>query len=272
MGTRWTGSFGELVVAVVKVRPPSLSQTLGEFGLDIGRLRLLRYVPAFARDIRAWLAQGGRVSQLFPIFSDWSEQAGTARGAYFFQDLLVARRIYLAGPERHVDVGSRIDGFVAHVAVFREIDVLDIRPVTAQVLNVRFIQADLMQDEARLHALTDSLSCLHALEHFGLGRYGDRVDPQGHLKGFRALVNMLRPNATFYLSFPIGIPAVEFNAHRVFDCEEVLHWPGAEDLELTQFDFVDDAGALHQAIELGSIRRACEGLRHGCGIYTFVRK
>jgi hypothetical protein len=29
----------------------------------------------------------------------------------------------------------------------------------------------------------DSLSCLHALEHFGLGRYGDPIDPRGHEKG-----------------------------------------------------------------------------------------
>ena len=37
--------------------------------------------------------------------------------------------IYAARPEKHVDVGSRVDGFVAHVASFREIEVFDVRPI-----------------------------------------------------------------------------------------------------------------------------------------------
>jgi len=32
-----------------------------------------------------------------------------------------------------VDIGSRVDGFVAHVASFREIEVFDVRPISAQI-------------------------------------------------------------------------------------------------------------------------------------------
>ena len=35
----------------------------------------------------------------------------------------------------------------------------------------------------------DSLSCIYALEHYGLGRYGDPIDPDGWLKG---LIEMQR--------------------------------------------------------------------------------
>lgn len=246
-------------------------RTVREIGLDPRRLRLAARFPRFFRDLDAWKAQGGRVSSLFPVLSDWSDQAGMTSGAYFHQDMLIARRVFEARPRRHIDVGSRFDGFVAHVAVFREIDVVDIRPMNAVIRNVRFIRMDLMQDPGSLEGSTDSLSCLHALEHFGLGRYGDPIDPNGHLKGFRSLVQLLEPDATFYLSFPIGRPAVEFNAHRVFECREVLSWAGSELLRLERFDYVDDTGALHEDIATGAISEECKRLIHGCGIYTFKR-
>jgi hypothetical protein len=161
---------------------------------------------------------------------------------------------------------------VAHVAVFRELDVLDIRPISTPIHNVRFISADLMGDVDELFQSTDSLSCLHALEHFGLGRYGDPVDPKGHLRGFHSLIKLLKPAGIFYLSFPIGRPAIEFNAHRIFHCTEVLTWPGCALLRLRNFDLVDDTGTLHEGLSVDAIEDACRTVIHGCGIYTFVRR
>jgi hypothetical protein len=250
----------------------TLVRTLRETGINPRRFQLIRYLPKYLRDVRTWKKQGGQISKIYPILSDWSDQAGSASGAYFHQDMLVARLVYSSRPQRHIDVGSRIDGFVAHVAIFREIEVIDIRPMQSSIYNVHFVQADLMNDLEQLRESTDSLSCLHALEHFGLGRYGDPIDTSGHLKGFRSLINILKPNATFYLSFPIGRPVVEFNAHRVFDCEDVFSWPGQELLDLKRFDFVDDAGVLHESIPINEIRTRCANLIHGCGIYTFLRK
>ena len=65
----------------------------------------------------------------------------------------------------HVDVGSRVDGFVAHVAAFRPIQVVDIRRLSNTVPNVTFLQADFMSTlPDSLVACCDSLSCLHALD------------------------------------------------------------------------------------------------------------
>lgn len=255
----------------------AIGRTVRELGVDprgIGRLGMLgRYVA----DLRKWRRLGGKVDEYHPILRDWQDSAGVASGAYFHQDLLVARKIFEARPTRHVDVGSRIDGFVAHVSVFREIELLDIRPVEAAVRNIRFFQADMMRDEPQLVAITDSLSCLHALEHFGLGRYGDPIDPDGHLRGFRTLVRMLKQGGTLYLSFPVGAKVVEFNAHRVFDAAEVLSWPGSEQLELLEFSLVDDEGALREVavtspFSAHTLSGACAGIVHGCGIYTFRRR
>ncbi len=159
-----------------------------------------------------------------PILTEWEESSGTL-GAYFLQDQLVARWIHESNPVRHVDIGSRIDGFIGSLSVFRKVDVVDIRPQPIPVHNVSFHQMDLMNELSEdWRVCTDSLSCLHTIEHFGLGRYGDPLDPLGHLKGLAQLKRMAKPGGMFYLSAPIGPERVEFNAHRVFSPQSMIQW------------------------------------------------
>jgi hypothetical protein len=201
------------------------------------------------------------------VLDDYYKQAGSATGHYFHQDLLVATFIHKANPTRHVDVGSSIEGFVAHVASYRKIEVFDIRPLKIQGHDqIKFIQGNLMELHETLVEMCDSLSCLHALEHFGLGRYGDPIDPEGHLKGFGNLHRMLKQNGMLYISFPIGEAGVHFNAHRVFDPAEIMAWCKNR-FELLRFDFVDDAGDLHCNTTVSSTPR----LSYGCGIYTLKK-
>lgn len=94
------------------------------------------------------------------------------------------KAIFQNKPEKHIDIGSRVDGFVAHLASFREVFVFDIRNIESKVKNIHFVQADLMRFDENLTESTDSISCLHALEHFGLGRYGDEIYYWAYLKGF----------------------------------------------------------------------------------------
>jgi hypothetical protein len=227
-------------------------------------LRKLKYWLKFRTDKAAFVAKGGSVAKIYPILDDYYKPAGTATGHYFHQDLHVASMIHKAAPARHIDVGSSVEGFVAHVASFRDIEVFDIRPLAVQGHSqIRFVQGNLMELDSRLIECCDSLSCLHALEHFGLGRYGDPIDPEGHLKGFANLCKMLKPGGTFYLSFPIGSSGVHFNAHRVFAPTEPLQWM-ADHFELLRFDHVDDRGDLHLNADPAQIKQPT----YGCGIYT----
>ena len=158
------------------------------------------------------------------MLTEWHDNAGSL-GAYFHQDQTVARWIYEAAPQRHVDVGSRIDGFIGSVSVFRNVDVIDIRPLAEPVQNVTFHQLDLMQElPDEWMTCTDSLSCLHTIEHFGLGRYGDPIDPDGYLKGLAQLKRMVKPGGCLYLSTPAGRERIEFNAHRIFSAKTILSW------------------------------------------------
>lgn len=161
-----------------------------------------------------------------PILTEYDAESGET-GPYFHQDLHVARWIREDAPERLIDVGSRIDGFIGNVATFREVEVIDIRPQRSRIPGVTFRQMDLMHPLApEWIASTDALSCLHTIEHFGLGRYGDPIDPQGHLKGLEQLKLMVKPGGRLYFSTPVGPERVEFNAHRIFDARTVLGWFG----------------------------------------------
>lgn len=144
------------------------------------------------------------------------------KGHYFHQDLLIAKKIYQNAPKKHVDTGSRIDGFVAHVAIFREIEIFDIRNMESNVENVAFKQADLSARDFVLENYTDSISSLHAIEHFGLGRYGGSIDVNGHIKAIENIYKCLKPVGVFYFSVPIGPQRIEFNAHRVFSVGYLL--------------------------------------------------
>ena len=221
-----------------------------QLGIDMRRfLRSLLNTPMFLRDWRLF-RQGyiGRMN-IMPCLHDRYEESGTTKSEYFWQDLLVARWIYQTQPQRHVDVGSRLDGFVAHVASFREIEVFDVRPNTIHIPGVIFKQADLMQQDA-LPAdgvgYCDSLSCLHAIEHFGLGRYGDPIDPKGHERGIFNMARLLQPGGKFYLSAPIGQERVEFNANRVLDPRTIIRCAESTGLHLQQLTVIGVGGAVRR--------------------------
>jgi len=239
------------------------------WGIDLRKtIYRLKYGSWFRNSRREFIKLGGKIDSISMRLYDFFASAGTNYGHNFHQDLLVANFISQAKPTRHIDIGSRVDGFVAHVASFREIEVLDIRPMEQSIhQNIKFNQMDLMSDQSSTN-MTDSLSCLNAIEHFGLGRYGDPINPKGHLIGFNNMIKLIRPNGTFYISFPVNSSESKtyFNAHRVFNFKEILSWQGSEHLSLIRFNLVDDHGDLHTDINTDEVDMKVE---FGCGIYTF---
>ena len=245
--------------------------TLVTFGFDPRRIPSLRHYPKYRKQYAEFKKAGGKVTHSYMILSDYEEQAGSASGHYFHQDLLVASFIQKNNPKRHIDIGSRIDGFIAHVASFRHIEVMDVRDLKSTGhQNITFIKANLMNRDSAQDNITDSISCLHAIEHFGMGRYGDPIDPNGHKKGFNNILRMLKPGGTLYISFQIANNnQVHFNAHRVFHPKDIFTWADdSASLKLQRFDYVDDKGELHQNANIDGEQL---NLIFGCGIYTFQK-
>ena len=220
----------------------------GQMGIDpIRFFRSIRGLPYFLSD---WFIfrrnYFGRLT-FSPYLHDRFLEGGFTKSEYFWQDLLVAQWIYKNNPLKHVDVGSRVDGFIAHVASFRQIEVIDVRPISASIPGVTFSQGDLMKESPLSKDLKgvgycDSLSCLHALEHFGLGRYGDPIDILGPEKGLANMVKLLKKSGTFYLSLPIGQERVEFNANKVFDPKYIIKISKENGLLLTSITIINSDG------------------------------
>lgn len=152
----------------------------------------LRQRKKFKKSMGPGLKERDWLVTSYPILLDRNVEAASL-GEYFWQDLLVAKEIIKQCPGRHVDVGSRIDGFIAHLACVRKVEVFDIRPLTSEIENVAFTQWDITDPNPALNGAADCVSCLHTLEHIGLGRYGDKLDPDGWKKGLESLVGLVAP-------------------------------------------------------------------------------
>lgn len=236
-----------------------------------------RGLGLYVRDYVSFTKQNGKNNgfekfNLHPIFGNRFQEGGVLSGHYFHQDLYMAQKIFHAKPSHHMDIGSRTDGFIAHLAVFMEVEIMDIRPISKSVKNIRFIQADLAADSFSLTDHTSSISCLHAIEHFGLGRYGDKIDPDGHLKGLKNIHKCLRKGGVFYFSTPMGDSRIEFNAHRVFSLRQLLDL-FRDDYEVISFSYIDDAGDLHTDPELNEQQIHTNfGCHYGCALFELRKK
>jgi hypothetical protein len=235
-------------------------------------LTTLKGIPYFFGTVRKYqrLNRAGsfriRTRHLFPILTDRKDTAGTAGGHYFHQDLWAARKIFLRAPRNHIDIGSRVDGFVAHLLVFMPVQIIDIRPLTAMISGLSFIRDDATKLAQLAGDSVESLSSLHAAEHFGLGRYSDPIDPAACFEFMSALERVLAPGGVLYFSVPVGRERVEFNAHRIFAPQTVIS--SFPRLELLSFSYVADDGLLYQDTAVAAANR-CD---YGCGLFEFTKR
>ena len=202
-------------------------------------------------------------------YSDKYAQAGEVRN-YFWQDLWAARLIYQNNPVKHYDIGSRIDGFIAHLLTFRkDIVLIDVRPMEEKIPGVNFIQADATNLNGIEDNSIESLSALCSLEHFGLGRYGDEIDPEGCFKAFEAIQRKIAPGGMVYISVPVGIEHVEFNAHRVFYAETIVK--AFSQMELVRFDAAD-TNKLRYDLSIHEFDNRNESGCRAYGLFQFKKK
>jgi len=110
------------------------------------------------------------------------------------------------------------------------------------------------------------LSCLHVIEHIGLGRYGDPIDPDGHLKAAAELSRVLRSGGQLLLGTPVGRERLCFDAHRIFDPATIVAM--LKPLVLLTFALIDDGGTTIQREASFEQARRCT---YGCGLFLFEK-
>jgi hypothetical protein len=62
----------------------------------------------------------------------------------------------------------------------------------------------------------DAVVTHSSIEHSGLGRYGDALNPWGDLLAISRAWCVSKPGAKMYLGVPIGKDKIEFNGHRIY--------------------------------------------------------
>lgn len=204
---------------------------------------------------------------IFPMLPDRFEKSGVASGHYFHMDLWASRLIFNSKIIKIVDVGSRVDGFIAHILTFREIEVLDVRPLVSTTRGLSFRKIDMTNPDASPLDYADCVTCLHTLEHFGLGRYGDEVNISGWKVGLNNLTRMVARNGNLLIAVPVGRERIEFDAHRVFRPETLISAVTALGFKLNSFSAVDDDGNFHETIDPTD----CNNLEYGCGCFHFIK-
>ena len=245
------------------------------FGFNFIKFLNIRYFPRYIKNYIEFIKKVKIISGNFfflPVLGEHKKTSGNLTKHYFYQDLIVASYIFKKTPKTHVDIGSRIDGFVAHLASFRKVEVFDIRPNNFQFHNIIFKKKNINKFDKSLINYCDSLSCLHTLEHIGLGRYGDEIDVQGHIKALLNLSKIVKPNGNIYLSYPISVKSkIYFNSERIFNYQEILEWINNYDikLKLVNFDFIDDNEKVYLNTNLENL--SLKNIEYGCGIYTLKK-
>lgn len=200
-------------------------------------------IQRFINDAKEFRKQGGNIDRISIHLNEDGESAGDISGQYFWQDLIVAQWVLKQNKSEIVDIGSRIDGYVSNVAASRQLSVVDIRPLNTQIPNVEFIHEDILN--IKMNRVFEIVTSLHTIEHIGLGRYGDQINPQGHKKAFVALTKLVTRGGNLVVSFPISSQTeVEFNGQRKIGFKEPLEWAKSLGLELIQFIHLDSKDKL----------------------------
>jgi SAM-dependent methyltransferase len=233
--------------------------------IDPRQLASIRRLPRFFSEWRRFCrlsSAPARFADLWPCLDDRGRHT-PFDPHYFHQAAWLARELAKSRPATHVDIGSSVAAMAvlsAHVPLI----FIDYRPLRVTLPGLASIAGDITRLPFADKSLA-SISSLHVIEHVGLGRYGDPINPAGAMMAFGELERVLADGGRLFVSTPIGRERVCFNAHRVFAPETILK--ALRGLKLRRFCYVGDDRNFHA----DALPAAAARLDYGCGLFEFVR-
>lgn len=203
----------------------------------------------------------------YPCLDDNTEQTSFDRH-YIYHTAWAARILSKTKPKKHVDISSSLY-FSSIVSAFIPIDFYDYRPPQLKLSNLTVDKANLLSLPFKDNSIS-SLSCMHTIEHVGLGRYGDPLDPEGDLKAIKELIRVLAPGGSFLFVVPIGRKAkIMFNAHRIYTYKQILKY--FSQLKLKQFALIPEK-AEDGGLIINPSNEILTKQFYACGCFWFTKK
>jgi len=207
-----------------------------------------------------------RKEDWYPCLNDNTPFTGFDRH-YVFHVAWACRIVHEISPSMHIDFSSSLY-FCTTLSAFVPVTFYDYRPADLQLSGLRSLRGDLTSIELPNNSV-ESISCLHTIEHVGLGRYGDPIDYDGDLKAIAELKRVVKPGGSLLFVTPVGKSRIQFNAHRIYSYDQVLDM--FEGFELKEFSLVPD-----RSEDGGLMRNATKELSdaqwYGCGCFWFVKR
>lgn len=238
--------------------------------IDPRKVALILKYRKFISDYYNYRRLGGKLSSIniYPCLGDDTNSTGFD-AQYLYQSIWAFKQIVKHSPESHHDIGSDIR-FAGPLSTLIKVEFVDIRPAKLNIEGFTSKKGSVV-DLPYPDSSINSLSCLHVIEHIGLGRYGDPLDPMGSDKAFLELSRVLANKGLCLLSVPIGTPKVEFNAHRVFSVDEVNNL--TKELVIVSMAAVDENGRYIEDIEIDRLKE----LESNCsssflGLFAFTKE
>jgi hypothetical protein len=182
---------------------------------------------------------------------------------YIFHPAWAARILAQIQPSIHVDIASNLH-FCTMISAFIPVHFYDYRPFEVSLSGLQSKRDDLSRLSFADNSI-ESLSCMHVVEHIGLGRYGDPIDPDGDLKAISELKRVLSRGGSLLFVVPVGQPEIRFNAHRIYSYEQIGSY--FAEFQVKQFALVTDKGAFLVNASPEIVRQQS----YGCGCWWFKK-
>jgi SAM-dependent methyltransferase len=170
-------------------------------------------------------------------------------------------------PEKHIDISSTLY-FCSMLSAIMPVDFYDYRPAKIKLSNLNCFSGDLIALPFETNSIT-SISCMHTVEHIGLGRYGDTVDALGDIKAMNELQRVIAPGGSLLFVTPVAdCNLIQFNAHRVYKPEQIIET--FNDLILQEFYYIPSYDAEPRLMQGNS--EYIKGEKYGCGCFWFKKQ
>lgn len=186
---------------------------------------------------------------------------------YTYHPAWAARILAQIKPEIHIDISSSLS-FCTIVSAFIPVKFYEYRQPNLNLDNLSSESADLLNLPFENDSV-ESLSCMHVVEHIGLGRYGDILDSDGDMKAISELKRVLAVGGSLIFAVPIGKSKIMFNAHRIYSYDQIADC--FAELEMKEFSLITEDNK-----KGGLIRHATKEMAdqevYGCGCFWFKKK